>query len=91
MLRYDRPQSLPRLLPMAAPVYTMGASAPTEPPKPIVTAEVSIDDQVLWGLILDSPRLTANRTLVTPWRMLSRMTKRSSSREMSIPTPGSMR
>jgi hypothetical protein len=66
MLRYDRPQSRPRLLPMAAPVYTIGASAPTDPPNPMVTADVSIDDQVLCGLILDSPRLTANRTLVTP-------------------------
>ena len=29
----------PRLLPMAEPVSTMGASAPTEPPKPMVMAE----------------------------------------------------
>ena len=31
----------PRFEPMAAPVYTIGASAPTEPPKPIVSALVT--------------------------------------------------
>ena len=37
----------PKLLPIAEPVKTIGASAPTEPPKPIVMAEATIDDQVL--------------------------------------------
>ena len=36
----------PKLLPIAEPVKTIGASAPTEPPKPIVMAEATIDDQV---------------------------------------------
>ena len=40
--------SLPRFDPMAVPVNTMGASAPTEPPKPMVMAEASTDDQQLW-------------------------------------------
>ncbi len=56
---------------MAAPVYTIGASAPTEPPKPMVMLEVSIEDQVLCGLIFDSLRDTARSTFVTPWPMLS--------------------
>ena len=37
----------PRLLPIAEPVSTIGASAPTEPPKPIVIAEATMDDHVL--------------------------------------------
>ena len=32
---------------MAEPVSTIGASAPTEPPKPIVIAEAMTDDHVL--------------------------------------------
>ena len=40
-------KSCPRLLPMADPVSTMGASAPTEPPKPMVMAEAMTDDQQL--------------------------------------------
>ena len=69
----------------------MGASAPTEPPKPIVKAEVSSDDQVLCGLILDSLRETASSTLVTPWPILSRTTNFSSIRDMNMPVPGSIR
>ena len=34
----DRQNNRPRLLPMALPVSTMGASAPTLPPKPMVMA-----------------------------------------------------
>ena len=69
----------------------MGASAPTEPPNPIVNDEVSTEDQVLWGLILDSLRDTARSTLVTPCPILSRTTYLTSSRDISIPTPGSIR
>ena len=32
---------------MADPVSTMGASAPTEPPKPMVMADAMTDDQQL--------------------------------------------
>ena len=64
---------LAKLEPMAAPVRTIGASAPTEPPNPIVTALVAIDDHMLWGLIRDSFFETATRTRVTPWPMSSRM------------------
>ena len=40
--------SWPRLLPMAEPVSTIGASAPTEPPKPMVIADAMTDVQQLW-------------------------------------------
>ena len=69
--RYDKPMYRPRLEPMAAPVYTMGASAPTDPPKPIVRALVTNEDTVLCFLILDSFLETAWSTFVTPWPMLS--------------------
>ena len=36
---------------MAAPVNTIGASAPTDPPKPIVTELATIEVHILWGLI----------------------------------------
>ena len=42
-------KSWPRLEPMAEPVNTIGASAPTEPPKPIVIADAITDDQQLCG------------------------------------------
>ena len=45
--------SLPRFEPMAEPVSTIGASAPTEPPKPMVMAEAITDDQQLWDFNLD--------------------------------------
>ena len=37
----------PRLDPMAAPVITMGASAPTDPPKPMVILLATMELQVL--------------------------------------------
>ena len=38
---------------MAEPVSTMGASAPTEPPKPMVMADAMTLDHVLCALSLD--------------------------------------
>ena len=38
---------LPKFDPIAAPVSTIGASGPTEPPKPIVSELATIDDHVL--------------------------------------------
>ena len=43
-------KSLPKLEPMAEPVRTIGASAPTEPPKPMVMAEAMTLDHVLCDL-----------------------------------------
>ena len=37
----------PKLLPIAEPVSTIGASAPTEPPNPMVIADAITDDQQL--------------------------------------------
>ena len=42
---------LPRFDPIADPVSTIGASAPTDPPKPMVMALAMVDDQILWRLI----------------------------------------
>ena len=46
-VRLSKWNILPKLLPIAEPVKTIGASAPTDPPKPIVMAEATIEDQVL--------------------------------------------
>ena len=42
---------LPRLEPMAAPVLTIGPSAPTDPPNPIVMELATTDVYVLCSLI----------------------------------------
>lgn len=42
---------LPRFEPMAEPVSTIGASAPTDPPQPMVMAEANTEDQTLCRLI----------------------------------------
>ena len=52
-VRLSMPKSWPKREPMAEPVSTMGASAPTEPPKPMVMAEATTDDQQLWALMRD--------------------------------------
>ena len=51
--------NLPRLLPMAEPVSTIGASAPTLPPKPIVMADATTELQQLWPFIRLRLRLMA--------------------------------
>ena len=38
----------PRFEPIAEPVYTIGPSAPTEPPKPMVTELANRDVYILW-------------------------------------------
>ena len=47
IVRLSTWKSCPSLEPIAEPVSTMGASAPTDPPKPMVMAEATIDDQQL--------------------------------------------
>ena len=56
----------PRLLPMALPVRTIGASAPTLPPKPMVMAEATMEVQVLCFLMRLCLRAMANSIFVTP-------------------------
>ena len=63
---YDRPMYRATFDPMAAPVYTIGASAPTDPPNPMVTDDAAMDDHILCGRIFDSFFDTATSTLVTP-------------------------
>ena len=43
----------PRFEPMADPVSTMGASAPTDPPKPMVTDEAMTEVYMLCALMMD--------------------------------------
>ena len=57
---------VPRLEPIAEPVSTIGASAPTEPPKPMVMELAMMDDQVLCRLMRPCRREMAYRILVTP-------------------------
>ena len=64
----------PRLLPIALPVSTMGASAPTLPPKPIVRALATTEDHVLCRLMILCLRAIAKRIFVTPWLISSRTT-----------------
>src|SRR3712207_7680045 len=45
--RLSMPNSFPKLEPMALPVKTIGASAPTEPPQPIVIPDAMTLDQQL--------------------------------------------
>ena len=47
------PNSLPRFEPMAEPVSTIGASAPTDPPKPMVIADATTDVQQLCAFSRD--------------------------------------
>ena len=65
-LRCSRRKSRPKFDPTAAPVNTIGLSAPTDPPKPMVMALARIEDQVLWGLILLLRWEIALSTFVTP-------------------------
>ena len=71
MVFWSRRKSLARLLPMAAPVITIGASAPTEPPKPMVMAEPTTDVQVLCNLMMDLRCEIAYRILVIPCEISS--------------------
>ena len=57
---------LPRSEPMAEPVSTIGASAPTDPPNPMVMELANTLDQRLWGRIRARLREMAYNILVTP-------------------------
>jgi len=47
MFLYDSPIYRATFEPIAAPVYTIGASAPTEPPNPMVTDDASMEVHIL--------------------------------------------
>ena len=74
--------------PMAAPVSTMGASGPTEPPNPIVVAPPTIEVQQLWRVMRESPVDIAFSTRVTPSEMLSWTMWRTKSVARMIPMAG---
>ncbi len=54
--RGDRRNACPTLEPMAAPVNTIGPSAPTEPPKPMVMPEATREAYMLRFFSLDLRR-----------------------------------
>ena len=83
--------SLPRLEPMAEPVRTIGASAPTEPPKPMVMAEAMTEVQQLCPLRRDRFDAIAYRIRVIPCEMLSLTTYFTKSEVRKIPMTGNMR
>ena len=83
--------SLPRLLPIAEPVSTIGASAPTLPPHPMVMAEAITELQQLWALSLFFLLLMAYRMRVIPWLMLSLTMYLTNSDVRKIPITGYMR
>ena len=85
---WSRWKSLARLEPIAAPVSTIGASAPTEPPKPMVMPLPMRLDQVLCGLMIDLRCEIANRIFVIPWDISSRTTYRTNSAARAMPIIG---
>ena len=56
---------------MAEPVRTIGASAPTDPPNPMVIADAMTDDQQLCAFSRLRFVDMAYSTRVIPWEMLS--------------------
>lgn len=61
----------PKFEPIAEPVKTIGASAPTDPPKPIVMADAITEDQQLCTLRRDRFEEIAYNIRVMPCEMLS--------------------
>ena len=53
MVFWSNRKALARFEPIAAPVSTIGASAPTDPPKPIVSPEPTTEDHILCALMMD--------------------------------------
>ena len=73
---------------MAEPVSTTGASAPTEPPKPMVTELAIMEDHILCGFIMLLRCDMAKSILVTPWLISSLTTYFTNRRANTIPTEG---
>ena len=74
--------------PMAAPVSTIGASGPTEPPNPMVVAPPTTEVQQLWPAMRELRRDMAYSTRVTPSEMLSRTMYLTKSVARMMPTAG---
>ena len=69
--RWSSLKNLPTLEPMAEPVSTMGASAPTDPPKPMVIELAISELYILWGFRRLLRCEMECRIFVTPWLMSS--------------------
>ena len=79
---------LPKFEPMAEPVSTIGASAPTDPPKPMVMELAIKLDHVLCRLMCPSLREMAYRIFVTPWLMSSLTNLRMNKPVRAMPITG---
>ena len=76
---------------MAEPVNTIGASAPTEPPKPMVIAEAMTEVQQLWPFSLEFFDDMAYKMRVIPCEILSFTTYFTNIDVRNMPTTGNMR
>ena len=81
-------KSLDKLDPIAEPVNTIGASNPTEPPKPTVSELATIDEYTLCPLNLPLLLEIDLSTMLTPWLMLSRMILETKKMVSNIPISG---
>ena len=81
-------KSRPKLEPIAEPVRTIGDSAPTDPPNPMVMPLAITLDQQLWRRICPCRRDMAYRILVTPCPMSSLTTYFMNKAVRKIPTTG---
>ena len=88
---WSRRKALARFEPMAAPVSTIGASAPTEPPKPMVSPEPTTEDHMLCGLIIDLRWEIAYSIFVIPCEISSRTMYLTNSAARVMPMNGVMR
>ncbi len=62
----ERRRNWPTLDPIAAPIWAIGASLPTDPPEPSVAAAVKVRIRVVLGLISPPFRVIASIASGTP-------------------------
>ena len=85
---WSRRNSLPKFEPIAEPVRTIGASAPTEPPNPMVSELATTDDHMLCAFMIALLREMAYMIFVTPWLMSSFTIYLTKELARNIPTIG---
>ena len=84
----DSLKACPMLEPMAAPVNTIGPSAPTDPPNPIVIEDDMTEDHMFFFFSRDLRCEMAYSTRVTPCDTSSLITNFTSSVTIMIPIIG---
>jgi len=78
----------PTTEPMAAPIWTMGPSRPTEPPEPMVIAEPTALTSITMGRMRPPRTAMAVITSGTPWPLASGARKCTRGPTMSPPMTG---